>query len=137
MPVRPDLCPVSDVAGNRLGVEVGRADGVLRELLSRHRTVAQLLGADAAGGKAERGVGRSPERYEQCKQRDGVVADEGEGLEHWTVSPYWVPGAPLPGPRVPFSPNAGRLLPELELLVVAPPLDAAGCEEAVVGVETA
>ena len=53
------------------------------------------------------------------------------------VSPYWVPGAPLPGPRVPFSPNAGRLLPELELLVVPPPLDAAGCEEAAVGVETA
>ena len=23
------------------------------------------------------------------------------------VSPYWVPGAPLPGPRVPFCPNAG------------------------------
>jgi hypothetical protein len=23
------------------------------------------------------------------------------------MSPYWVPGAPLPGPRVPFCPNAG------------------------------
>ena len=45
------------------------------------------------------------------------------------VSPYWVPGAPLPGPRIPFSPNAGRLLPELELLVVPPPVDGAGCED--------
>ena len=25
------------------------------------------------------------------------------------VSPYWVLGAPLPGPRVPFCPNAGWL----------------------------
>jgi hypothetical protein len=49
------------------------------------------------------------------------------------VSPYWVPGAPLPGPRVPFSPNAGRLLPELELVVVPPPLDGVGCEGAGVG----
>jgi hypothetical protein len=26
------------------------------------------------------------------------------------VSPYWVPGAPRPGPRVPFCPKAGWLL---------------------------
>jgi hypothetical protein len=26
------------------------------------------------------------------------------------MSPYWVPGAPLPGPRVPFCPKAGWLV---------------------------
>src|SRR5207237_3976486 len=26
------------------------------------------------------------------------------------VSPYWVPGAPLPGPRLPFWPKAGWLV---------------------------
>src|ERR1039457_2920817 len=72
------------MAGDRLGIEVGCADGVLRELAACDRSVAQLLCADAARGKAQRGVGRAPERYEQSEQGDGVVADEGEGLKHWT-----------------------------------------------------
>ena len=69
--------------------------------------VLELPSADASWREAERRVRRAAERHEQSEQSDGVAADEGEGLEHGRVSPYWVPEAPLPGPRLPFCPNAG------------------------------
>lgn len=38
------------------------------------------------------------------------------------MSPYWVPEAPLPGPRVPFCPNAGWWVDEV-LCVLAAAVD--------------
>ena len=90
-----DARPVPDRATERACVELRRAYRAVRDLLCGDRPVAQLLAADTASGQAEGCIRRSPERYEQGSQRNGVVADEGEGLEHWTgVSLLGAGGAP-------------------------------------------
>ncbi len=74
MPGLTDARPVPDRSTERATVKLRGGD----------RTVAQLFRADAACGKAERGVGGAAERYEQSNQSDGVLADESEDLNHWT-----------------------------------------------------
>jgi hypothetical protein len=87
MAICANLRPVRDVPRNRSGVQARRRHGVPRKLAARHRSIAHLPRANAAGRDCDGGIGAAAQRNEQRDVSNCVAPDVMQKMVwHWFLS---------------------------------------------------